>query len=96
MFTLLLVVILFLLLFVILLVPTLLLSLIFRILSLFGIGRKHKVYYYKRTWHTDSEEQPYEESQEQRRQNTIDKVKSYNNDIKKEEAEYVDFEEIKE
>lgn len=74
------------LLFIIILVPTLILSLVSWVLSLFGFRPKRR---WGATFHTYSSREPFEEAP--RREN-----KERKKIFAKDEGEYVDFEEIKE
>ncbi len=75
------------LLFIIILVPTLILSLVSWVLSLFGFRPKRR---WGATFHTYSSREPSEEAP--RRENNKGRKKIF----AKDEGEYVDFEEIKE
>ncbi len=82
-------VILFLGLFLLMLIPTMILSLIMRVMSWFGIGRKRNSYSQRTTWQTNETGKQWQESHRQRK--TGEKKVLF----EKNEGEYVDFEEIK-
>ena len=82
-------VILFLGLFLLMLIPTMILSLIMRVMSWFGIGRKRNSYSQRTTWQTNETGKQWQENH--RQQKTGEKKVLF----EKNEGEYVDFEEIK-
>lgn len=82
-------IILFLGLFILLLIPTIVLSLVMRVLSFFGIGRKRTYYSQHTTWQTTDTGGKWQHSSGQKK-NAGKKVL-----FEKNEGEYVDFEEIK-
>ena len=82
-------VILFLGLFLLMLIPTMILSLIMRVMSWLGIGRKRNSYSQRTTWQTNETGKQGQESH--RQQKTGEKKVLF----EKNEGEYVDFEEIK-
>lgn len=82
-------IILFLGLFILLLIPTIVLSLVMRVLSFFGIGRKRTYYNQHTTWQTTDTGGKWQKSSGQKK-NAGKKVL-----FEKNEGEYVDFEEIK-
>ena len=82
-------VILFLGLFLLMLIPTMILSLIMRVMSWLGIGRKRNSYSQRTTWQTN---ETGKQSQDSHRQQKTGEKKVL---FEKNEGEYVDFEEIK-
>lgn len=89
--------VLFIILFILLAIPTIILSLIFKVLSWFGIKRSRKTFYYNTSWGGGDYSRHRKDGRTERRTPGRESIKEGERRkiFSDDEGEYVDYEEIK-